>query len=53
MDELAFLFVVQPDTNDDGAVRVLLVDADFLGLFRRLEGRSLLRVSHTRHTELS
>ena len=32
VDEFAFLFLLQPDTNDDGVLRVSLVDSDPLGL---------------------
>ena len=53
VDELAFLFVVQPGTNDGGVLRVRLVDLDLLGFLGRLKRRALLRVAHTRHAELS
>ena len=42
LDERAFLFLVQPGTDDDGALRVGFVNADLPGLLGGLE----------RHTQL-
>ena len=42
VDELAFLFVLQPGTDNDGVVRERLIDVDLLGLFGGLECRGRL-----------
>ena len=53
LDERAFLFAVQPGTNDDGALRVGLINADFLGLLGGLKRRARLRVGQGWASELS
>ena len=53
VDELVFLFFVQPGTDDGSVLRVRLVDLDLLGFLGRLKRGALLRVTHTRHAELS
>ena len=52
MSSLSYL-LSKPGTDDDGVVRVSLVDLDLLGFLGRLKRRALLRVAHTRHAELS